>query len=72
MRLERFEALMLDARWWDNPTLIEAPIALIVAIFFAVFYVADWLATGRSFNLRAFIAVCVGGTAAVCLFFSIF
>jgi hypothetical protein len=65
---------MLDARWWDDPSLINAPLfvrLLIVAMVFASLYF-----TGRpvesKFNLRAFIAWTVGGTAAVWLFFSIF
>ena len=54
---------MIDAKWWENSILTDAPLfarLFAVAIVFACLYVADWLATGRSFNLRAFIAVCVG------------
>ena len=61
---------MLDANWWENPILVEAPLfarMFSVAIVFACLYVADWLATSRSFNLRAFIAVTVGGTAVIWL-----
>ena len=65
---------MIDAKWWENSILTDAPLfvrLLIVAMVFASLYF-----TGRpvesKFNLRAFIAWTVGGTAAVWLFFAIF
>lgn len=61
---------MPSASWWENPILVEAPLLarlFVIAGIFACLYVADWLATGRSFNLRAFIAATVGGTAVIWL-----
>ena len=60
----------MNAAIWIDPRVVEAPFFVRmfgVAIIFAGLYVADWLATGRSFNPRAFIAATVGGTAVIWL-----
>jgi len=58
-----------------DPYWLEAPLSarlVGVAIIFACLYVADYLATSRRFNLRAFIAWTVGGTAAIFLLGELF
>ena len=58
-----------------DPRVLEAPLyarLFGVALAFVCLYVAGWLAGNFKFNLRAFIAWTVGGTAAVWLVSAIF